>query len=87
MWGFCQAFIINIPLLDIEIGRLQGKGQNIPFFAHEEFFPNSPSNLSLPKYSEAMDCHFSTIPSLLVQKKCHRYSSFILHYIKDEAIK
>ncbi len=27
MWSFCQAFIINIPLLDIEIGRLQGKGQ------------------------------------------------------------
>ncbi len=32
MWGFCQAFIINIPLLDIEIGCLQGKGQFLFLF-------------------------------------------------------
>jgi hypothetical protein len=49
MWVFGQALIINIPLLDEEIGRLQGKGQFF-FFVCEEFFPSPPSNLSLPEH-------------------------------------
>jgi hypothetical protein len=49
MWVFGQALIINIPLLDEKIGRLQGKGQFF-FFVCEEFFPNPPSSLSLREY-------------------------------------
>jgi hypothetical protein len=65
MWFFGQALIINIPLLDTEIGHLQGRRQFL-FFAHEESFPNSPSSLSLLEYLEAMAHHFSTISSLVV---------------------
>ncbi len=49
MWVFAQALIINIPLLNEEIGRLQDKGQFF-FFACEKFFPNPPLNLSLLEY-------------------------------------
>jgi hypothetical protein len=59
MWVFGQALIINIPILDEEIGHLQGKGQFF-FFACEEFFPNPPSSLSLLEYSKATTLHFSS---------------------------
>jgi hypothetical protein len=68
MWIFGQALIISIPLFDVEISCLQVRGQFL-IFAREEFFPNTPSSLLLPKYSKAMAHHISTIPSLFVPKK------------------
>jgi hypothetical protein len=56
------------------------------FFSHEDFFPNLPLNFSLLKYLEAMAFHFSTIPFPHVHTKCHRYISFVLHYIEDEVV-
>jgi hypothetical protein len=72
-------------LFDVEISHLQGKRQ-IPFFAHEDLFPNLPLSLLLPKYSKAMAHHFSTNMFLIVQKKCHSYNYFILCHIEDETI-
>jgi hypothetical protein len=46
-----------------------------------------PSNSSLPKYSQAMAHHFSTISSSPVKTKHVRYSSFVLRYLEDEEAK
>jgi hypothetical protein len=83
VWVFGQILIINIPLLNIEIGRLQCRRQSL-FFSHEEFLLSPPLSLSLLEYSKVMAHHLSTVLSLVVQTKCCRYSSSILHYIEDE---